>query len=174
MSLRKKAATAAVIAALGGGIALGTTPASADAGSGYVSGQGSINDDWGDEGLLSTTSHAHSNATALWQAVLWADGNLAYSGVDCRFGSGTKTATKKWQAARGLNADGIVGKNTFGKNDSKLSFSHYEGNYEIHKYDGTKHDFWIKRTKGGGAHYIQVSTGVGFKAASYTSASACG
>lgn len=174
MSLRRKAATVAVIAALGGGIALGTTPASADAGSGYVSGQGSINDDWGDEGLLSTTSHAHSNATALWQAVLWADGNLAYSGVDCRFGSGTKTATQKWQAARGLDDDGIVGKNTFGKNDNKLSFSHYEGNFEIHKYDGTQHDFWIKRTKGGGAHYIQVSTEVGFKAASYTSASACG
>ncbi|MGB8945157.1 MAG: hypothetical protein WCD21_33740 [Streptomyces sp.] len=36
------------------------------------------------------------------------------------------------------------------------------------------HDFWIKRTKGGGAHYIQVSTRVGFKAASCTSASACG
>ncbi|MFD4478381.1 peptidoglycan-binding protein [Streptomyces sp. NPDC058471] len=85
-----------------------------------------------------------------------------------------KTATKKWQAARGLSADGIVGKNTFGKNDSKLSFSHYEGNFEIHTYDGTKHDFWIKRTKGGSAHSIQVSTRVGFKAASYTSASARG
>ncbi|MFF6993665.1 peptidoglycan-binding protein [Streptomyces sp. NPDC008313] len=174
MSLRTKTAALAVVAALGGALAVSAAPASASVGSGYVSGQGSINDDWGDEGLLGAHYHAHSNATALWQAVLWADGKLPYSGIDCWFGGDTVRATQAWQRAHGLDDDGIVGKNTFGKNDSKLSYQRNEGNKDVFKYDGTAHDLWIERTEGGGAHYIRVNTSIGYKAASYTSASACG
>jgi hypothetical protein len=176
MSLRTKAVLAVTVVALAGGTALTTTPASASAASGYVSGQGSINDDWGDEGVLSTGSYNHNNAVALWQAVLWADGKLPYSGIDCRFGTATANATKAWQRAHSGagTADGKVGHKTFGAADGRLSYQRTEGNYEVHKYHGAKHDLWIKRTSGGGAHYIRVKTSIGYKAASYRSASACG
>lgn len=48
---------------------------------------------------------------ALWQSVLRATGhNVA---VDGSFGPGSRTATKAWQAARGLNPDALVGELTW-------------------------------------------------------------
>lgn len=47
-------------------------------------------------------------AVRIWQAIIGV-------GVDGDFGSKTHEATKKWQNARGLSGDGIVGKNTWTK-----------------------------------------------------------
>jgi len=71
--------------------------------------------DHDDEGVLSTTQHAHSGATGLWQWVLWADGYLSESDVDCQFGAKTEAATKKWQThfLGASQADGIVRNKTF-------------------------------------------------------------
>ena len=57
---------------------------------------------------------ARGNITKLVQEKLT---NLGYStnGVDGIFGSGTKSAVIKYQRAKGLSADGIVGQNTWRK-----------------------------------------------------------
>ena len=57
---------------------------------------------------------ARGNITKLVQEKLT---NLGYStnGVDGIFGSGTKSAVIKYQRAKGLSADGIVGQNTWKK-----------------------------------------------------------
>ena len=57
---------------------------------------------------------ARGNITKLLQEKLT---NLGYStnGVDGIFGSGTKSAVIKYQRAKGLSADGIVGQNTWKK-----------------------------------------------------------
>ncbi|MFI1769458.1 peptidoglycan-binding protein [Streptomyces sp. NPDC020800] len=115
MSLRPKAAALALAIAVAAGITVSTTPASANTSLGYVSGSGDWTDDWWDEGPISASSYSYSNAAAMWQTILWADGYLSYSGIDCRFGSGTTSATKSWQSNHGLTADGIVGPNTLKK-----------------------------------------------------------
>jgi hypothetical protein len=62
---------AAAILLSGAGTGLATaTPAAAKVSDGYVSGAYMYQDDFGDEGTLSTSSHAHTNATALWQWIL--------------------------------------------------------------------------------------------------------
>ncbi|MEU0970521.1 peptidoglycan-binding domain-containing protein [Streptomyces sp. NPDC005917] len=143
MSVRKRTVIAVLALAIGSGLALGPT-ASATASHGYLDGAGStLTDDWGDEGTLSTTSYAHSNLAAAWQGILYADGYLSASGIDCRFGTATKNATIKWQRARGLVADGKVGPKTFGKADNKL----YANGGNVW-YDGTKRDVVLRRKNG--------------------------
>ncbi|MEU3961166.1 peptidoglycan-binding domain-containing protein [Streptomyces buecherae] len=102
-----------------------STPAHASVAQGAIYGSGTVTDDWGDEGPLSTTQYSFSNAVALWQAVLYADGYLTdwAADGDCRFGAKTRTATIAWQRDRGLSADGIVGPATFGKADDRLTLS---------------------------------------------------
>lgn len=57
---------------------------------------------------------------AAWQLVLAGDGyDLGPTGSDGKFGPKTVAATKAWQAARGLKADGIVGPNTLAKIGTK-------------------------------------------------------
>jgi peptidoglycan hydrolase-like protein with peptidoglycan-binding domain len=159
MSIGKRTAIAAFVLAIGSGLALGPT-ASATAGHGYLDGSGALTDDWGDEGTLSTTAYAHSNLAAAWQGVLYADGYLSASGIDCRFGTATKNATKKWQSAHGLTADGKVGPKTFGKADNNL-----KSQKGVVYYDGTKHNPVLKRS--GGKYYVYDN---GWKLASYTKA----
>lgn len=110
MNLRTKSVAVAALlafAALAGTI----SPASAGTSSGYVSGSGIWTDDMNDEGPISTSSHSHSNAAAMWQAILWADGYLtSTSKIDCVFGSGTRSATLNWQSDfPRTTADGVVG-----------------------------------------------------------------
>ncbi|MFI6347367.1 peptidoglycan-binding protein [Streptomyces sp. NPDC050560] len=119
---------AAVLAAAVLGV-LGTAPAHASVAQGGVYGTGVVTDDWGDEGPLSTTQNSHNNVVALWQTVLWADGLLPDSGRDCEFGPQTADATKAWQRAHGLTADGVVGPATFGKADDSLSLAGDEIRY---------------------------------------------
>jgi hypothetical protein len=113
MSRRSRAATLAVAAVTAGVLALGTTPAAA---SGDYSGRAYVHQElgWDDEGLLSTTRHASSNATCLWQKILWADGFLTDADIDGIFGPDTRSATIAWQQWQGVNADGVVGPQTFG------------------------------------------------------------
>ncbi|MFJ9542136.1 peptidoglycan-binding protein [Streptomyces sp. NPDC101225] len=135
MSLRTKAITMAVAVTLGGGITLGASPALASPSGGVVHGKGNFRDDWNDE-YVDASHHAHSNVAAMWQAILWADKKLSYSGIDCRFGPATAAATKKWQTTfhvRG-GADGKVGRNTFGRASDFLSGS--AGSSHQIKYTG--------------------------------------
>ncbi|MFG2731604.1 peptidoglycan-binding protein [Streptomyces canus] len=129
MNFRTKQArmASAAIGALAATIlAVSTTPASAAASDGYIRGAGSIYDDFGDEGTLSTTSYSSSSATCFWQSVLYAEGAMknseyrfAKSDIDGGFGSKTKYATRNLQHRWGLTVDGIVGKNTMSKLDAK-------------------------------------------------------
>ena len=99
-------------------LALSTSPASASgtySGRAYVYGAGDWYDDWTDEGILSMATNTESNATCLWQKILWADGYLPYtSDIDGDFGQTTAWATVNWQVRLKLeNIDVVVGKETF-------------------------------------------------------------
>ncbi|MCX5417763.1 peptidoglycan-binding protein [Streptomyces sp. NBC_00059] len=133
MNFRTKQArmVSAAIGALAATVlAVSVTPASAAASDGYIRGAGSIYDDFGDEGTLSTTSYSSSSATCFWQSVLYAEGAMknsesrfAKSDIDGEFGSKTKFATRNLQHRWGLTVDGIVGKNTMSKLDAKRVYN---------------------------------------------------
>ena len=128
-----------------------TGPAYANTASGYISGSGVVTDDLNDEGTLSTTSHSFSGAVWLWQTILVADGYLSNSARDCQFGSGTKAATKLWQAAHDLDDDGIVGPATFtaaGKNWKLYAYDEDDQIYTA-RYYGTKSSFPADRMLNG-------------------------
>ncbi|AZP19279.1 peptidoglycan-binding protein [Streptomyces aquilus] len=174
MSLRKKALALAVVTAVGGGLALTATPASASISQGYVSGAGDPTNDWGDEGTLSSGSHANSNATALVQLLLWADGakekngtTFDYADIDGRYGSNTTAAVKSWQKlynsreGAGLVVDGKAGPKTLGAADVSLADN---GDGTV-TFWGWKHDVTFKRS--GGKYYVKVNNTRGWKLASY-------
>ncbi|MEU9774704.1 peptidoglycan-binding protein [Streptomyces sp. NPDC047968] len=108
-------------------------PPSADLPDGrvHVTGEGHPGDDWEDEGLLGENLPVRSDLAAMWQSVLWADGYLRRSDVDCHYAGRTVEATRVWQSNRGLAADGIVGPKTFGRAGRQLlardGAIHYEG-----------------------------------------------
>ncbi|GAA3774434.1 peptidoglycan-binding protein [Streptomyces phyllanthi] len=142
--------------------AVSTTPAAASgtySGLAYVYGTGAYTNDWGDEGILSRGTHASSNATCLWQKILWADGNLgSLSDVDGVFGTQTYNATRAWQQfeterhGAGLAIDGSVGKETFAwanRNFYQTSGSTGPGQTLWLWYDGYIHDFQLKRDPDG-------------------------
>ncbi|WP_269458417.1 peptidoglycan-binding domain-containing protein [Micromonospora coriariae] len=79
-----------------------------------------------------------SRARAPGPTILKADGYLAASGVDCRFGPVTTAATKRWQRDRGLVSDGVVGPKTFAKAATRLRL--YEGESWFY-YDGLGTNF---------------------------------
>ncbi|MBZ3905516.1 MULTISPECIES: peptidoglycan-binding domain-containing protein [Streptomyces] len=119
-------ATAALGALAATTLAISATPASAAASDGYVRGAGSIYDDFGDEGTLSTSSYATSNLACFWQNVLYAEGAIESNGtvvdrsdIDGVFGANSKAATKSLQKRWGLADDGLVGEKTFGELDEK-------------------------------------------------------
>ncbi len=139
---RARLAAGTICALAAATLVLSASPASASNsynGRAYVYGADGWHDDWYDEGILSTSSNTSSNATCLWQKILWADGLISSSAIDGVFGSGTKTATETWQAQRHQPVDGIVGKDTFkfasynaADADSNGSVDHYNGaNYVI-------------------------------------------
>jgi hypothetical protein len=139
-------AAAAVIAILGGGL---VAPGAAHAthAQGFISGYGNPTDDWGDEGTMSSRSHRYSIATGLWQAVLYADGYLDESDVDCDFGPRTTSATIDWQIVHSVGVDGSVGPQTLGRADDKLRISDQEadGTATI-TYHGNVRDITFIRT----------------------------
>jgi peptidoglycan hydrolase-like protein with peptidoglycan-binding domain len=170
---RGRIATAAVAALAAGTLALGASPASAAASDGYVSGGGSFYDDFADEGTLSTSSHASSNATCLWQIILYAEGvkesdgtQFDYADIDGRFGPNSKYATKQLQKAWGLTQDGIVGQRTFGSADDKWNSSTGGGELEYRstgstsstkykiRYHGSRYYFDVYRTSTGKYRFL--------------------
>ncbi len=128
--------------------------ASASVSQGVVYGAGwgaQVQDDFGDEGPLDSSSHRHSYATALWQTILAADG--FYTGaIDCDYGSGTTAATKAWQSAYGsvsdaghLDADGSAGPLTMGTADQWLED---QGNNRDVVYVGANYNVTFRRVNG--------------------------
>lgn len=145
-------AVGGVAAAVTAAVVLSAAPASASgdySGLSMVAGSGAFGDDWNDEGILSTTRHASSNATCLWQKILWADGKLAWDDIDGVFGSGTREATKEWQRDWvGGTADGVVGKATFTAAGKSLRDT--DGNGSVDTYRGTEgRSFLVSRTADG-------------------------
>ncbi|MER7173478.1 peptidoglycan-binding domain-containing protein [Streptomyces mesophilus] len=162
LSKRNRLGMAVVSVAAGAGLALAGLAPTAAAGSQHViDGRGNPTNDWGDEGNLSRTSYSHSNATRLWQTILWADG-AKYKGsdgkwrkftkgdIDGHFGPRTKSATKYWQQTEGLHIDGIVGKQTFSLADDFLD---HVGNNKI-EYTGYDHQAGFKRLNG--VYYVKI------------------
>ncbi|MGI8332118.1 peptidoglycan-binding domain-containing protein [Actinomadura scrupuli] len=87
-----------------------------------VDGSGTVTDDWANEAnLCAGCAYSSGNYAGMWQLVLYADNKLAWSGIDCAFGSGTASATRSWQSSEGLASDGVVGANTRGRADNYLS-----------------------------------------------------
>ncbi|MFB7247304.1 hypothetical protein CW362_30490 [Streptomyces populi] len=154
-------------------LSMGTTPAAAAgdySGLPYVSGGGAYSDDWGDEGILSMSQHAQSNATCLWQKILWADGYIQEEGADGYFGDITKGYTQHWQADRkGLTPDGAVGKATFGwADDQKIEYvsgSTADGQTLNLRYHGTYWSFPMVRDSYG--HYQFQDYAGNWRAAGY-------
>lgn len=157
-SKRSRLAAAAVSVATAAGLGLGgLAPAASATGTWVIDGRGAAYNDWGDEGNLSRHEHANSNATRLWQSVLWADG-AKWTGsdgkkhkftkwdIDGQFGWKTHSATKYWQDREELeDVDGIVGKETFGYADDfldgpgangKVYYSGYDRNVTFKRLDG--------------------------------------
>ncbi|WP_406329558.1 peptidoglycan-binding protein [Streptomyces sp. NBC_00203] len=131
-------------------LVLSTTPAAASgtySGRAYVYGASTYTDDWNDEGIVSTGSNTTSNATCLWQKILWADGKLASSGIDGIFGSGTAAATKNWQSDWGLTADGSAGQNTWTEAGNWLDDLDSDG--VVDSYVGTSHVISVSRDSDG-------------------------
>ncbi|MDO0913222.1 peptidoglycan-binding domain-containing protein [Streptomyces sp. DT2A-34] len=151
---RLAAAVAAAVAT--GALAVSASPASATSSQGYFTGYGTTwTDDWSNEGTLSSSSYARSNATCLWQKILWAEGATESNGtaydsadIDGIFGSNTTYATKRLQTRWGLDDDGLVGPQTLSAADNKLRYSSgstSSGTLTL-TYDGISHDFTMTRS----------------------------
>lgn len=160
---RLLAAAVAVTATAGLALAA-TAPLAQAAGPHVIDGSGDAYNDWGDEGTLSRQSHAHSNATWLWQSVLYADGakwrdgngvrhTFTRSDIDGHYGGKTASATKWWQAREGLeDIDGVVGKETFGAADNFLSGPQAGGQVD---YTGYVRQIAFKRIAG--TYYVKIA-----------------
>ncbi|MEV6966433.1 peptidoglycan-binding protein [Hamadaea sp. NPDC051192] len=126
-------------------------PAQANTSEGFIAGAGAIKNDFGDEGVLSSSSHRFSGATLLWQWILWADGTKESDGttfdvadVDCDFGPNTTATTRNWQRDHGVGVDGVVGTETFGRADDQLEapLGDSVGNAQYH---GKVHVLYLMR-----------------------------
>jgi hypothetical protein len=155
---RTKLAACAIGLLTAGTLALSASPASASgtySGLAYVYGAGTYVDDWSNEGDLSTGVNTSSNATCLWQKILWAEGAIESDGstfdaadIDGVFGANTKAATKWYQAQYGLPSDGVVGKDTFG-NAGVLGLRDYTGDGAVETYHGDRYDINVTRDSEG-------------------------
>lgn len=86
-----------------------------------VQGTGATNDDLGDEGTLCNgCSFWEGNYAGFWQAILWSEGLLSPSQVDCEFGPNTGAATRSLQSRYGLGVDGVAGPQTRSRIDDFL------------------------------------------------------
>ncbi|MGX5209921.1 peptidoglycan-binding domain-containing protein [Streptomyces violaceus] len=127
---------------------------------GWVRGYDKYQDDWDDEGVLSERSdYKTSNATCMWQRILWAEG--VYWDVDSRFsesditgefgaktGQGTSGLQQRWD----LTHDRTVGNATFGRaadNLKKTGGSTGRGETLYLKYYGGRYNISFKRNTEG-------------------------
>lgn len=137
---RRLATVALIFLTTAATVVFAPTPASANIAQGYVLGIGEYWDDWSDEGPLSASENNHSNVVAMWQHILWADGELGWSGIDCRFGPETSAATKEWKSRRSLPHDGIAGNKAFER--ALLSSLYYQDGH-LFVYEGDEGDRYI-------------------------------
>ncbi|SEG09297.1 Putative peptidoglycan binding domain-containing protein [Thermomonospora echinospora] len=87
-----------------------------------VDGAGVASNDLSDEATLCNgCGYWSGNYAGMFQYLLYADGKMAYSSIDCQFGGQTASAAANWQAANGLAADGIAGPDTRGRMDNYLA-----------------------------------------------------
>jgi hypothetical protein len=120
-----------------------------------VQGEERLGDDLTDEGTLRNHGiYWQGNYAGFWQAILWADGLLGASQVDCEFGANTAAATRIWQSwFPGLATDGVVGPQTRGKAGEFLAAAVSGANHNV-EYVGTegrrlylfrndRSDYWI-------------------------------
>ncbi|WP_351237226.1 peptidoglycan-binding domain-containing protein [Streptomyces sp. NPDC002133] len=137
-------------------LVVSTTPAAASgtySGRAYVYGGGVFEGDWDDEGIVSRSTHASSNATCMWQKILWADGFLdSTSDIDGVFGTETYNATRAWQEyenqyGAGLVVDGSAGKATFGR-------AHEYFDTANGKFLGLLRNFDMKRDADGNYQFV--------------------
>ncbi|MFF0338349.1 peptidoglycan-binding protein [Kribbella sp. NPDC004875] len=159
-------ATMAGISALLGSTMVAAGPAYANGsytGRAYVAGAGTMYDDWTDEGVVSVAVHRSSNATCLWQAILWANGYLPKSEIDGVFGDRTDAATRSFQRAEGLSADGSAGRKSWAAAGG-VSHTVDASGWSNGLYSGTKHAVTVRRNSAGN---YQFSFGTGWKWASY-------
>ncbi|MFD4505044.1 peptidoglycan-binding protein [Streptomyces sp. NPDC058457] len=132
MTMRTRVVAMAAAVLLGAtGIAL--APAASAASYHGINGGGSVLDDWQDEEQIGVDDYANSNATALWQTVLWADGAqwqdddgishpFEKAQIDGTFGDETESATQWWQAHFNLtDRDGVVTEDTWTSAQSRLT-----------------------------------------------------
>ncbi|CAL9341047.1 hypothetical protein SUDANB176_00280 [Streptomyces sp. enrichment culture] len=153
--MHKRFRNATMVAVLGAGTALGgfatAGAAHASEDTTVIDGSGSTRNDWGDEGTLQKGDE--SNAVALWQTVLVADGAYWKDGkgvlhqfteddISGEFGPRTVSATKYWQKSRGLSQTGKANPKSFSSADDNLGPVNKKGN--VH-YDGDVHDVTFKR-----------------------------
>lgn len=159
---RLVAAVASAVATVA--LAAIASPASATAAEGYVTGYGAVwTDDWSNEGTLSSGSYATSNATCLWQKILWAEGATErdgtaydYSDIDGSFGPNTTYATQRLQARWGLDDDGRAGPLTLGTADNKLRYSSGSTSGTLFlTYDGVANDFTLRRDDSNRYGFVQ-------------------
>ncbi|MEV6259682.1 Tat pathway signal protein [Streptomyces sp. NPDC051784] len=162
-----KAIAVATAAATALTLGVCASPASAHTSDGWVRGYGDFSDDWNDEGVLSRSSYATSNATCLWQKILWAE-NARYPGsdtseaftkeqIDGVFGNITAMSTNGVQTRWNLGRDGTVGGATFGraaKNLSYVSGSTAAGKGLALQYNGKGHTFSVMRDTEGKYRFL--------------------
>jgi peptidoglycan hydrolase-like protein with peptidoglycan-binding domain len=157
-------AVVGIAAVLAGSLAAGPAQANGSyTGRAYVAGSGGVQTDWYDEGVVSVAVHRSSNATCLWQAVLWTNGFLAKSEIDGIFGDRTDAATRAFQRANGLSADGSAGRQTWTA-AGIISHTYDASGWVNGLYSGPKHAFYVRRSSAGN---YQFNIGSGWQWASY-------
>jgi peptidoglycan hydrolase-like protein with peptidoglycan-binding domain len=101
----------------------------------YVDGAGVTTDDLDNEATLCAgCAWSNGNYAGMWQIILYADGYLNWSLIDCSFGAQTAASTKSWQWAKGLTSDGIVGPHSRATASSQLRgniYVSYWGSYDM-------------------------------------------
>jgi len=149
----RRIATPLVAVAIVTGVVAGTAlPAAASGsynGNAYISGSGKADDDFNDEGVLNKSTNSVSNATCLWQNILYADSELDFTGIDGSFGPGTYDATFGWQVTHGLDADGSAGKLTFTKLGSLISWLTHDDGTAAGTYYGHRYNVNLSRAANG-------------------------
>ncbi|MGW3131643.1 peptidoglycan-binding domain-containing protein [Streptomyces sp. NPDC001123] len=158
MSMRTRVVATATAVLLGaGGLALAPAAAAAPPYHG-IDGNGTVLDDWQDEEDLGVDDYATSNATALWETVLWADGAVwqdddgdshpfKKSQIDGSFGPETESATQWWQEhIAGLaDNDGVVDEQSWTFAQRRLTGPAAGG---FVTYAGSAHNGTLKRVSG--------------------------
>lgn len=158
MSMRKRAVAMVTAALLGAGtLGLAVAPTASAASYHGIDGNGVVSDDLQDEENLGVDDYADSNATALWQSVLYADGakwqdedgdwhNYSKSQIDGSFGPQTESATQWWQEHYGLtDNDGVVTDQSW---EFAQQWLHGPGSGGGVRYQGDKRDVDFKRVSG--------------------------